>query len=101
MLCGSDLVQSYITDFRSMISSKTSIGSSSTCSNTGFLEITVMDWSDTISFNKVVNDTSTYYNSMQCYWYIYNPYPNGLVELSFSSFVVSLRKSSNEVQGDP
>ena len=99
MLCDAHLVDSYVTDFRSLISEKTSAGSSSSCSialgisKTGFLEITSTERLFGIDFTHVVNinnvTTSSYYNSMMCYWHIYNPYHNGSVEISFSNFNVS------------
>ena len=99
MLCDAHLVDSYVTDFRSLISGKTSTGSSSSCSialgisKTSFLEITSTERLFGIDFTHGVNinnvTTTSYYNSMMCYWHIYNPYHNGSVEISFSNFNVS------------
>ena len=99
MLCDAHLVDSYVTDFRSLISEKTSAGSSSSCSialgisKTGFLEITSTERLFGIDFTHVVDidnvTTTSYYNSMMCFWHIYNPYHDGSVEISFSNFNVS------------
>ena len=104
MLCDAHLVDSYVTDFRSLISEKTSAGSSSSCSialgisKTGFLEITSTERLFGIDFSHVVDIDgvliSSYYNNMMCFWHIYNPYHNGSVEISFSNFNVSSRNSS-------
>ena len=101
MLCDAHLVDSYVTDFRSLISEKTSAGSSSSClglSKPGFLEITPTDRLFEIGFTHVdiVNNvtTTSYYNGMMCLWHIYNPYHDGSVEISFSNFNVSSSNSS-------
>ena len=104
MLCDAHLVDSYVTDFRSLIYEKTSAGSSSSCSialgisKTGFLEITSTERLFGIDFSHVVDIDgvliSSYYNNMLCFWHIYNPYHNGSVEISFSNFNVSSRNSS-------
>ena len=96
MLCDGHLVDSYVTDFRSLISEKTSAGSSSSClglSKTGFLEITSTERLFGIDFTRVVDIDgvliTSYYNNMMCFWHIYNPYHDGSVEISFSNFNVS------------
>ena len=74
----------FASDFRATISSQPVTGHdawTNNCRNTGFREVT-----DPGSFG--FQPAFKYYYNMNCYWYIYNPYPITL-KINYNSFSVS------------